>query len=418
MLKTKPRMLFVWEKFGPYHMDRCEALARHFGSSREVIGVEIASFGEVYRWDPTGPGRHFQKITLFPGRAREEISQFRYLAALLSTCISSRARHIFLCGFEIPSIFLTAVILRLLGRYVVVMQDSKFDDKPRALAKEWLKSLLYGPYHAALVGSPRSRAYLQFLGFPPGRIFLGYDVVSLDRIIRLARAEPAPGGVSHSDRHFTIIARFVPAKNLQFALESYRVYRQNHPTTPRDLHLCGSGALEGELRDLVARLRLEGVHFRGYLQEQDIAKTLASTLGLILPSIEEPFGLVVNEALAMGVPVVVSENCGARDLLVRQAVNGYIIEPDNTAGLAHLMMVLDRDRLEWMRLATNARAFRGEADVARFTHAVDEILDSLSGCQAQFQGERPSVQAERCTAENGDSKPGVHKRIEPSDLVH
>jgi L-malate glycosyltransferase len=385
MVAIKPRILFVWEKFGPYHMDRCEALARHYGGAREVIGVEVASFGQFYLWDPTGPGRHFQKITLYPRKAREDVGQFRYFRALVAACIRSRAEHIFLCGFEIPAIFITAVILRLLGRRVVVMQDSKFDDKPRTLAKEWLKAGLYRPYHAALVGSPRSRSYFEFLGFSPNRIFLGYDVVSFDRILRLAGAEPAPGGVPHGDRHFTIIARFVPAKNLRFALESYSAYRQNHPVRPRDLHLCGSGTLEGELRDLIARLGLEGVHFRGYLQEQDIAKTLASTLALILPSVEEPFGLVVNEALAMGVPAIVSENCGARDLLVRQAVNGYVIEPDNIAGLAHLMMVLDRDGTEWSRLATNTRQFRGEADTARFTRAVDEILSSLAGRRARLQ---------------------------------
>ncbi len=374
---SRPRILFFWEKFAPYHMDRCEACAIHFRDRYEVRGIEIASHSDFYQWDPTGPGENFIKSTLFPGASNSQLSQCRYFISLLRACVSSRAEYIFLCGFQFPPIFLVALCLRSLGRRIIIMQDSKFDDKPRRLVKECLKALLYMPYHAALVGSPRSAQYLEFLGFLSSRIFLGYDVASMDRVVRLAACEPAPGGATHAQRHITIIARFVPEKNLSVALAAYAVYRRQHRGT-RDLHLCGSGPLEDALKDQVARLGIEGVQFRGYLQEEGIAKTLALSLALILPSVEEPFGLVVNEALALGVPVIVSENCGARDLLVRSGVNGYVFEPDNVQGLARLMLLLDRDAKLWARLASNSRAFRGVADTEFFAASVDRIIDALS----------------------------------------
>ena len=64
---------------------------------------------------------------------------------------------------------------------------------------------------------------------------------------------------------------------------------------------------------------------------------LRKSLALILPSTEEQFGFVVLEALALGIPVIVSENVGARDLHVRTGVNGFIFEPDNEKGLAFFM---------------------------------------------------------------------------------
>jgi glycosyltransferase involved in cell wall biosynthesis len=371
-------MLFVWEKFGPYHMDRCEACARHFAERYEIIGVEIASYGDIHRWDLTGPGERFRKITLFPNVSREAVSPWRYFTKLVLTCLTLRPRYIFICGFEIPPIFLAAATLRLMGHPVTIMQDSKFDDKPRRFLKELFKRLLYAPYSAALVGSPRSKSYLEFLGLSGSRIFLGYDAVSMDRLTRLAAAEPAPGGMPHASRHFTIIARFVPQKNLATAIEAYALYRREHPGMPRELHLCGSGRLEETLRQQVARLGIGGVHFRGYVQEETIAKTLASTLALILPSIEEPFGLVINEALALGVPVIVSENCGARDLLVRTGVNGYVIEPDNIGGLAHFMRLLDQDAAEWARLAANCSPFRAVADTECFAIGVEEVIAALA----------------------------------------
>jgi L-malate glycosyltransferase len=375
---SKSGVAFVWETFGPYHMDRCEACAQQIGDRYDITGIEIASRGEVYGWDPSGPGNGFRKTTLFPNAFAPDIGRWRYFRALLAACLRSGARYIFLCGFENPAIFFTAVVLRLLRRHVIVMQDSKFDDKPRALATECAKALLYSPYHAALVGSQRSKTYLEFLGLRRRPVSLGYDTVSLSRVARLGGGDAAPGGIPYADRHFTIIARFVAKKNLGMALSAYASYCRRHPGKPRALHICGSGELEDDLKEQVARSGLAGVHFRGYLQEEAIARTLASSLALILPSREEPFGLVVNEALALNIPVIVSDNCGARDLLVRQAVNGYVIEPDNIEGLARLLRRLDGGAEEWARLARNSDRFRALADTVQFANGVEEIIRALS----------------------------------------
>ena len=133
--QSRPVLVFAWDQFGPYHMDRLEALAEHLAGRCDIVGIELVSRGEIYGWKPTGPGRRFRKITLFPGRERAEVSAWRHLTALLAACVTSGARHVFLCDFQLPQIFLAAVILRFLGRRVVVMQDSKFDDKPRRLSR-------------------------------------------------------------------------------------------------------------------------------------------------------------------------------------------------------------------------------------------------------------------------------------------
>jgi L-malate glycosyltransferase len=74
------------------------------------------------------------------------------------------------------------------------------------------------------------------------------------------------------------------------------------------------------------------------------------------------------------VPVLVSDNCGARDLLVRSAVNGYVFEPDNSAGLAHFMELLDKDIGEWTRLSGGSRQFLPAADTGLFVDAVEQVL--------------------------------------------
>ncbi len=385
--EKRPRVIFLWESFGPHHVDRCEACVAQLGHRFEIYGVEIATFDANYQWRGSVGADGFTKITLFPGVVRQKLNGWRCFRRILATCLRLKARYIFLCNYDMPSIFFAAVVLRLLGRRLCIMQDSKFDDKQRYLLKEVLKSLLYRPYHAALVAGHRAKSYLAFLGVAERRIFIGYDTVSTARIRRSARAEPAPGGAPHAERHFTVVARFVPKKNLSLALDAYAAYVAQSSGTPRELHLCGSGELEPLLRQQAERLALRGVHFRGYLQEHEIARVLASSLALILPSIEEQHGLVINEAIAMGVPVLASDNCGARDLLVRSGVNGYIFEPDNLVGLAHFMRRLDTDVNEWARLAQGTHQFEPAADTKLFVEAVDLVLRCLSGNLRPASGE-------------------------------
>ncbi len=254
------------------------------------------------------------------------------------------------------------------------MNESKFDDKPRALWREVFKTLFFLPYNRGMVGGERSREYLRFYGLSPRRVDLGYDTVSIDRIRRLADAPPAPDGMPFGERYFTIVARLVPKKNIAMALDAYARYRVLAGASARALHICGSGELENSLREKVRELGLSGVVFHGFVQSPDVARTLASTLALILPSTEEQWGLVVNEAVAMGVPVLCAINVGARDSLVKTDVNGFIFEPDNPEGLAHLMCHIAQNEAEWRRLAEGSRALAPIADTRRFGEAVARLI--------------------------------------------
>jgi glycosyltransferase involved in cell wall biosynthesis len=123
-----------------------------------------------------------------------------------------------------------------------------------------------------------------------------------------------------------------------------------------------------------ARRELAGVEFRSWLGAEAVAKALATSLALILPSVEEQWGLVVNEALAMGVPILCSDNVGARDSLVRTAVNGYVFESDNSEGLAHLMTRVATDEQEWRRMAEAAAEFSYKGDTCQFVSGVAKVL--------------------------------------------
>jgi glycosyltransferase involved in cell wall biosynthesis len=215
---------------------------------------------------------------------------------------------------------------------------------------------------------------MRFLGLSSDRVVSEYNTLSIDRIREAAGGPPAPGGAPFADRHLTIVARLVPKKNLSTALEAYALYAST-THDPRPLHLCGSGPLEYTLRSQAEALGIaDRVIFRGFLQSNDIARVLGQSLALLLPSVEEQFGNVVIEAQAMGLPVILSDNCGARDKLVRSGRNGFVVEPDNPEGMAYFMSLLSEDETTWARFAIASAASAPQGDAARFAEAVAKLL--------------------------------------------
>ena len=376
MGRKPENVAFVWDNFGPMHADRCEAVARTADNTRKVIGIELFSTSEEYGWH-SETGQHFEKVTLYQEGSWRSVSALVLARKIVKACKENRVSDVFLCNYDKVAIFFAGMMLRALGKNVYVMGCSKFDDVERTIWKEAAKLVFFLPYQGAIASGKRSRDYMRFMGLPQSRIFTEYNTLSIERIRAMAKLPPAPAGMEFGDRHFTIVARFVPKKNISMALEAYSLYRRE-AQNPRSLHLCGSGPLEDELREKVLSLGLsDAVVFHGFLQTEDIARVLASTLALILPSTSEQFGNVVIEAQAMGLPVIISDVCGARDNLVRSGANGFVVEPDNHAGLAFFMRVLADEKETWEKFSRAAGTTAHCGDVALFAAASLKLVATL-----------------------------------------
>lgn len=361
--------VLFWENFGPTHVDRIEAV-RDALPAATTVALEFRSRSAVYSWTPAG--RHVQRHTLFSGQEPGRIGR---IWRLLRTARQIGRGHYFLCHYNWLEVFVLACVLRLTGSKPIAMFDSKFDDRPRVAWREWLKSLALLPYCGAITPAGRSATYARFLGVGGDAIRTGYDVVSIARLRADAGLDANSTPQPHDQRYFICVARLVPKKNHVTLLEAYAKYAAGR-ANPRHLHICGNGELEHLLRAHVHRCGLSKlVRFHGFVEGSKLARLLAGGLALVLPSIEEQFGLVVAEALALGVPVIVSDRCGARDGLVRSGVNGFVVEADNPVGLARFMTMLDRDAALWSELSQGAVAQAELGDVGRFVEAVQWHLE-------------------------------------------
>jgi glycosyltransferase involved in cell wall biosynthesis len=366
--EDQPSIGILFEQFAAYHVDRCEAAAARLQGRFRTLAVEVATSSTVYAWEASGGVTGAEKATLFPGRRFEEVGWFARLRAEFAALRQCALVFVGI-AYSRPDVIVLSWLLRLAGTRVIVMTESKHDDQPRHAAAEWIKRQLLRAYYGAVVGARRQAEYMHSLGFAGRPVVPGYDAVSVERVREQARTV-AP--VAWEDRPFIYVGRFVAKKNLARLLAAYARYVEQAGSSPRPLVLVGDGELRAGLERVAADLGIAArVQWRGFLGADAVSRALAASLALCLVSTEEQWGLVVNEAVSLGLPAIVSTPVGARDALVRAGRNGYVVEPDDIEGIAQAMFELGNDRARWDRMAAHSaeRAWLGDSE--RFADAVE-----------------------------------------------
>ncbi len=126
-----------------------------------------------------------------------------------------------------------------------------------------------------------------------------------------------------------------------------------------DLVMAGSGEMEGELRELAAKWPALRVVFPGFVNQRDMPNLLGAADGFVFPTTEEPWGLIVNEAMAAGSPVIVGREAGCVPDLVHHGQNGFVVDPDDMNALKDAMRVLITDRQARARMSSSSVEIAG-----------------------------------------------------------
>lgn len=399
------RIALIWAQFSAYHVDRLEATARRLAGQAEIIAVEVCARSHAYRWEASAAVAGARKLCLFPGQAFEDVHPVRRWWAALRAVRGCDTVFIGL-GYNEPDAVLLAWVLRVIGVRVVMMTASKWDDRPRRIGVELVKRIVLAPFAAALVGGARQRRYVAFLGFHRRPVLCGYNTVSVRRVRRQAGAGLGPAAPAFADRPFIFVGRFVPRKQIDLLLDGYARYVARAGKAAHRLVLIGAGECEAALRAHCARLGVAHlVDWPGFLGAADVAAQLARGLALVLVSREEPWGLVVNEALAVGLPVIVSAQVGACDTLVGNLENGFVIMPgpvadrdasgvaSPVASIAAAMAGMAANADAWAAMSANAARRAWLGDVGRFADAVavltatEDANRAAARRSARFAGE-------------------------------
>jgi glycosyltransferase involved in cell wall biosynthesis len=333
----------------PYTLARYRRFAQ-LNPEHELILVEFGRISSEYAWAPTDVGGAFRRVVLSE-RPIESHNLFTRIKLIKEALEGLRPDVLVVCGYGVTGMGVALQWARSSENSVpiVMLSDSTAFDFKRKASKEFVKRRVISQCASALVAGSPHRAYMRDLGMPDERIFQGYDVVDnsfFERATRQIRLAKVAGGgkIELPNKFFLTSARFLPRKNLSNIIISYHKYVNCVPSEPFSLVILGDGYLRGKLQAQVARLELSKlVFFEGFKQYADLPRYYGLASAFILASFEETWGLVVNEAMASGLPVIVSERCGCAQDLVQNGVNGYTFDPYDVDSLLKLMCSVSSD---------------------------------------------------------------------------
>jgi len=262
----------------------------------------------------------------------------------------------------------------------ILFSESNAFDQKRAPWKEALKSKIISSCSAGLVGSRAQGDYLASLGLNRNHVFEGYDVVDnayYESAAEYFRSDPKSRR-SLPQTYFLACARFEAKKNLQGLVEAYALYREmNEQTDCWHLVLVGDGELRIPLEEAVHEQGLSHfVHLAGAQSAKTIPLYYAHARAFIHASTTEQWGLVVNEAMACGLPVLVSNRCGCASDLVAEGINGFTFDPTSREDIAAALSKMSHGSPDLAAMGSASREIIAYRSPALFASGLSSAVET------------------------------------------
>ena len=341
----------AWGNWGPYHYARLDAFAE-LAATRgfRVVGLELYRGSGLYNWQYQQPKAPMVRLNFPPPEDR--VRPFRMIFNAAPLIFRSRPAVIFATSYR-PSSLMLNVFGRLCGARIVMMNDTHQHTTRDGAVRGLFKRLIVRRFHAALVGGSKHKQFAVSLGLSPDRVFLGYDAVDnsfYSEESDLARERGDSTRAEHilPPRYVLSLGRLLAKKNVETLVAAFAVARKSPSCADLSLVIVGDGPEREHLIQVSQSHGLTVTQSPGQTgpeAEADVhllpsvgPRAVAAILGLaevfVLASTTEEWGLVVNEAAACGLPLLVSSAAGCADELCKDGVNGYQFDPTDIAVLA------------------------------------------------------------------------------------
>lgn len=342
-------------------------------------------FGNAFKWD----------VDLFSGY------QHRYLKNVsgnpstsrfggcdtpeIGDLVRSEGFDVFIVsGWQLKCYWQAVRVCRKIRVPVLVRGDSQLGT-PRSPLKRWVKEVLYRwmlrQFDGFLCVGQRNREYLLHYGVHKERLFPAPHFVDSQWFSERAetgrqqRRRIREGwGAGEEDLVALFVGKFIPEKRIEDFISGLTLAKQ---CEVRILGvLVGSGPLESDIFHRVEQLGIP-VYFAGFKNQQELPEVYAAADVLVLPSISETWGLVVNEAMACGLPVITSDVVGCAPDLVEEGHTGFTFPVGNTGVLAHRLQAIAEMRHQGFdfspALRVKLQTYSLQAAIAGTLRAIEQL---------------------------------------------
>lgn len=272
------------------------------------------------------------------------------------------------------------------GVPVILRGESNLLNPPsswKAQARHAVLARLFRRIAAFLAIGRHNREFYLAYGVPEERVFLAPYAVDNDAFFASA-AEHLPRrallrselGVPEDTPLIMFSGKLIDVKR---PMDLLRAFERLRADTRAALVFMGDGPLRPELEAFVRERALDGVHFTGFRNQSELGGVFAAADVFVLPSVYEPWGLVVNEAMCFGLPVVVSDRVGAGGDLVREGENGFVFPAGDVEALAGRLRAVLGEADARRRMGARSREMIGSWGYREDVAAVVECVRHVAG---------------------------------------
>jgi len=237
-------------------------------------------------------------------------------------------------GYEKKEYIIISVISKIMNKKTVLLFDGI--STPRIFEKEnffkkGIKKIVVSNSKFILGNGKVSEKYFnEQFDYPISRIRNQYLTVDIEKIqtislekVMLREKYRKKYKIGHDERVLMYSGRLIDIKNIESVIKALSKNKNKKIT----LFILGGGILEKEIERVSKDVGVRTI-ITGFIEDQnELFRQYSVGDAFILPSIKEPWGLVVNEAMAFGLPVIVSNVCGCSLDLVKEEYNGYLVNP-------------------------------------------------------------------------------------------
>ncbi|MVM41907.1 glycosyltransferase [Spirosoma sp. HMF3257] len=310
------------------------------------------------------PPTYTYNYELLFDRYLEETSVRERTRLLLQRARAYRPDVINLTGYYDPAQLLLLIWAKINGIKVVMQNESTAADQQRGGWKERFKRWIFSQCDGFFCFGSQAAKYVIQLGVPPAKVLLRKNAVD-NNALRAVYERALPTRIQQQQalglkpNNFVFVGRLIEAKNLPMLLTSFaEATKRSKNGDTWGIILLGEGDEQTKLIQTIHTLGLtEHVILLPGRPWFRVPEILALSNVLVLPSRSEPWGLVVNEAMACGLPVIVSERCGCAVDLVHHGQNGFVFDPDQATQLTQQLMQFMDSAVDMEQMGKAAKQF-------------------------------------------------------------
>ena len=281
-----------------------------------------------------------------------------------------------------PAFFAGWALARLRGAKTGFWVEVTFDRwVKRTPIKEAIKRWLFPRVDAIVTVGEDGKGFAASYRADAKRIFFAPHVIDvLHYQSGAAAARPERDALRRelglTGTTFIYVGRLWWGKGINYFLEAFEAV-QRQSDKPVSLLLVGDGPEEARLKQICAERKIRNVVFAGFHQKPELPRYYAMADVFVFPTLGDPYGLVVDEAMACSLPVISTSAAGEIRDRVEEGVNGYIVPPENFRLLSDRMVQFVHDPKLCERMGKNSYEKIKDHTPEKWAESFERIVNSI-----------------------------------------